>query len=72
MNPALLGFGVALVCCLIGASGHSLWAVESLSGTGTTSARAAVAQRARAEREPAQAVDDDESSPSSSTPGVIP
>jgi murein endopeptidase len=72
MNPALLGFGVALVCCLIGASGHSLWAVESLSGTGATTARATVAQRARAEREPAQAVDDDESSPSSSTPGVMP
>ncbi len=69
MNPALLGFGVALVCCLIGASGHSLWAVESLSGTSSSAARSAAAQRARAERE--QPVDDDVSSPSSSTPGVI-
>jgi murein endopeptidase len=76
MNPALLGFGVALVCCLIGASGHSLWAVESLSGTNTAAAqrvteqRSAGAERARAERERAQP-DDDVAGPSSSTPGVV-
>lgn len=32
MNPFLVGLCVALVCCLFGASGHSLWAVESLIG----------------------------------------